>query len=118
MGERAPKVMSEVKDDETPFRYGHAEIRTPVIMICDPTSYQLDHEGALFVKGIRLVYWSRLSYMIHNDTYIFFCNEWMPLMLSHRDPLGESGVMLSSSLCYIDNSVSGRNILNIIKQSE
>jgi len=29
---------SEV-EDETPFRYGHAEIRTRVVMICDPTRY-------------------------------------------------------------------------------
>jgi len=36
----------EVKD-ETPFSYVHAEIRTQVIVICDPTPYQLDHGGAI-----------------------------------------------------------------------
>ena len=35
--------------DETPFRYAHAEILTPVVMICGPTRYQLDHRGALSV---------------------------------------------------------------------
>ena len=32
---------SEV-EDETPFRYAHAEIRTWVVAICGPTRYQLD----------------------------------------------------------------------------
>jgi len=26
-----------------PFIYAHAEIRTRVVVICDPTRYQLDH---------------------------------------------------------------------------
>ena len=30
-----------------PFRYAHAEIRTQVVVICGPTLYQLDDEGAL-----------------------------------------------------------------------
>ena len=39
---------SEVKD-ETPFRYAHAEVRTQIVVIYDPTRYQLDHHiGALF----------------------------------------------------------------------
>ena len=36
--------MKEVKD-ETPFRYGHAEIQTQVVVICGPMCYQLDHRG-------------------------------------------------------------------------
>ena len=35
----------EVKD-ETPFRCADAEVRTQVVVICDPTPYQLDHKGA------------------------------------------------------------------------
>ena len=31
----------EVKD-EIPFRYAHAEIQTPVVVMCGPTRYQLD----------------------------------------------------------------------------
>ena len=38
---------SEFKD-ETPFRLGHAKIRTQVVVIYDPTRYQLDH-GCPFV---------------------------------------------------------------------
>ena len=34
----------EVKD-ETPFRYANVEVRTQVVVICDPTRYQLDHGG-------------------------------------------------------------------------
>jgi len=37
---------TEVKD-ETPLRYAHTEIRTPVVGISDPTRYQLDY-GDLF----------------------------------------------------------------------
>ena len=33
-------------DDETPFRYAHAEIRTEVVVICGPTRYQLYHRDA------------------------------------------------------------------------
>ena len=45
---------SEVTD-ETPFRNGHAEIRTQVIAICGPTRYQLDYGGALkyIIKSSR-----------------------------------------------------------------
>ena len=32
----------EVKD-ETPFRYAHTEIKTKVVVIYNPTCYQLDH---------------------------------------------------------------------------
>ena len=41
--------------DETPSRYAHAEIRTRVIVICDPTGYQLDHEGAIELARILLL---------------------------------------------------------------
>jgi len=37
---------SEIKD-EISFRYAHIEVRTQVVMISDPTRYQLDHGGAL-----------------------------------------------------------------------
>ena len=30
----------------TAFSYAHTEIRTQVVVICDPTRYQLDHGGA------------------------------------------------------------------------
>ena len=43
MGRVTFKCNEEVKD-ETSFRYAHAEIRTQVVVvICDPTRYQLDH---------------------------------------------------------------------------
>ena len=32
-------------EDETPFRYAHAEIQTQVVVVCGPTHYQLDHGG-------------------------------------------------------------------------
>ena len=39
-------------EDETPFRYSHAEIRTQVVVICcDSTRYQLDYGGALYGRG-------------------------------------------------------------------
>jgi len=41
---RATSKGNEVKD-EIPFRYAHAEIQTRVVVICDPTRYQLDHAG-------------------------------------------------------------------------
>ena len=43
---RATSKDNEVKD-ETPFRYANTEIQTQVVVICDPTCYQLDHGGAL-----------------------------------------------------------------------
>ena len=39
---RATSKGNEVKD-EIRFRYAHDEIRTQVVVICDPTPYQLDH---------------------------------------------------------------------------
>ena len=33
--------------DETPFRYAHAEVLTQMVVICDPTRYQLDNGGAM-----------------------------------------------------------------------
>jgi len=38
---------SNVKD-ETSFRYAHTEIWTQVVVICDPTHYQLDQGGTLY----------------------------------------------------------------------
>ena len=43
-------LMIGVLTNETPFRYAHAEIRTRVLVICGPTRYQLDHEGAQIVQ--------------------------------------------------------------------
>ena len=40
--------LNELKD-ETPFRYAHAEIRTQVVVICDPTCYCLTTEMALIL---------------------------------------------------------------------
>ena len=37
-------------DDETPFRYAHAEIRTRVVVICGPTRYQLDTETLRYLE--------------------------------------------------------------------
>ena len=37
---------SNVKD-ETPFRYGHAEIRTQVVVIFNRTRYKLEHGGVI-----------------------------------------------------------------------
>ena len=31
--------------DETSFRYAQAEIRTQLVVICDPMHYELDHGG-------------------------------------------------------------------------
>ncbi|KAK2164235.1 hypothetical protein LSH36_67g02053 [Paralvinella palmiformis] len=49
---RQPKGRATSKGNEAkskmrpPSRYAHAEIRTHVIVISDPTRYQLDHGGA------------------------------------------------------------------------
>ena len=40
------KHWCEVKD-ESLFRYANAEIRTQVVVTCDPTRYHLDHGGAI-----------------------------------------------------------------------
>ena len=47
MGRTTSKGNEAKVKDETPFRYAHAEIQTRVVVICDPTRYQLDHGGAL-----------------------------------------------------------------------
>jgi len=31
--------------DETPFKYAHTKIQNQVVVICDPTRYQVDHGG-------------------------------------------------------------------------
>ena len=51
--------------DETPFRYTHAEIRSQVVVICDPTRYQLDYglKGDLVVK-ICLEYFQNIKPLI------------------------------------------------------
>jgi len=43
MGRETPKVNeAKLKMKQVPFRYAHAEIRTQVVVIRDPTCYQLD----------------------------------------------------------------------------
>ena len=44
---RATSIANEAVKDETPLRYAHTEIRTQVVVICDPICYQLDNGGAL-----------------------------------------------------------------------
>ena len=45
---------SEV-EDETLFRYSHAEIRTRVVVICHPTRYQVDYGGAPFSEMLNQI---------------------------------------------------------------
>ena len=54
MGRATSKGNEAKSKDETFFKYGHAEIRTQMVVICGPTRYQLDHGGATysFDKGI------------------------------------------------------------------
>jgi len=52
---RATSEGNEV-EDETPFRYAHAEIRTRVVVICDPNRYQFDHGGAMDKNTVQYIH--------------------------------------------------------------
>jgi len=51
---------NEVKD-ETSFRYAHDEVLTQVVVICDPTHYQLDHRDTFRFEKLVNMNW-KLTY--------------------------------------------------------
>ena len=50
---QANRAPSDLQQDETPFRYLLAEIRSRVVASCDPARYRLDHGGAVAADDRR-----------------------------------------------------------------
>ena len=91
--------------EETPIRYAHAEIRTHVVVICDPTRYQLDHGGARAIHGrIRyFIMWMVTTYIIivenllelgllftDLEDWYKLSREWENFMLGQREAISSS----------------------------
>jgi len=85
---------SEVKD-ETIFRYAHAEIRTRVVVICDPTRYQLYHGGArIDTKTVVLLLYFMLCYLRWSLWNVSLLSLYSPNPIVHL-----SHVIVNDSLC-------------------
>ena len=102
---------SEV-EDETTFRYAHAEIRTQVVVICGPTRYQLDHgddpyslmEKTSYCLSIRKGWVMEAFHEIHSRLWCMEILEAQHVQWLLKET--KLGALYLSLYCQRDNSTA------------